>query len=256
MYSLLIVDDEPHIIEGVKAIMNWQHYKVTRIFEATNFYDAVEKAMEVQPDIAIIDIRIEEKWGYDLVNTLKNIDLKTSFIMMSGYDNFEYVHQSLLAGAKDYLLKPINYSELDRIVKRIIVENLGGEVINIPINEKNIDPILQKEYSNFSKLTNRVLIIIHSEYDKNINLITVADIFKMNNRYIGQVFLSETKMKFSEYLLSYRMYMARTMIENSDAKISYIAHRVGYTNTSYFYQHFKSYYRLSPSDLRQQNNIN
>lgn len=256
MYSLLIVDDETHIIEGVKAMMDWKHYKITRIFDATNFHDAVEKAMELQPDIAIVDIRIEESWGYDLVNTLKQIGLKTSFIMMSGYDNFKYIHESLLAGAKDYLLKPINYAELDRITKRIIVEDLGGEIDSVPVNEKNIDPIIKKEYREISKLTNRVLIMIHSEYDKNINLLTVADIFKMNSRYIGQVFLSETKMKFSEYLLAYRMYMARTLIENSDAKISYIAHRVGYTNTSYFYQHFKSYYQLSPSDLRQQNNTN
>lgn len=254
MYSLLIIDDEPHIIEGVKAMMNWEHYNISRIYHATNYHDGIEKAIEYQTDIAIVDIKIDDKWGYHLVNALKQIDIKTNFIMMSGYDNFEYIHESLLAGAKDYLLKPINCDELDRIIKRIIIEDLGGEIKNIPIDEKNIDPILNIEYKNFSKLTNRMLVIIHCEYDKNINLISVADLFKMNSRYIGQVFLSETRMKFSEYLLAYRMHMARKIIENSDAKITYIAHKVGYSNTSYFYQHFKSYYMLSPSDLRQEKN--
>lgn len=250
MYSLLIIDDEPNIIDGIKAMMNWEHYNIARIFDACNYYDAIHKAIDIQPDIAIVDIRIDDKWGYHLVNKLHQLELKTKFIMISGYDNFEYVHESLLAGAKDYLLKPINCCELDRIIKRIITDDLGGNVKNIPINVKNLDPILNREYSTFSKLTNRVLVMIHCEYDKNINLISVADIFKMNSRYIGQVFLSETRMKFSEYLLAYRMHMARTFIENSDAKISYIAHKVGYTNTNYFYQHFKSYYQLSPSDLR------
>lgn len=193
---------------------------------------------------------INDKWGYDLINRLKQIGLDTKFVMMSGYDNFEYVRQSLLAGAKEYLLKPINSSELERIIKRIIVDDLGGEIKDIPINEKNIDPILGVDYSNYSKLTNRMLVIIKSEYDKNINLLSVAETFKMNSRYIGQVFLAETNMKFSEYLLAYRMKIARELIENSDAKISYISKRTGYSNLNYFYMHFKAFYRLSPSELR------
>ncbi len=256
MYSLLIVDDEISIIDGLKAMINWSHFSIDEIYIATTFTQAIDIAVQFDPNIAIVDIKINDKWGYDLVNKLTQIGLGTKFIMMSGYDDFNYVRQSLIAGAKDYLLKPLNCSEIERIIKRIIVDDLGGEIDNLPINQKKIDPILGIEYSKFSKLTNRVLVIIKSEYDNNINLISVAELFKMNSRYIGQVFLSETNMKFSEYVLAYRMMMARSLIENSNAKISYIAKRVGYTNTNYFYLHFKSYYNLSPNELRDQNKKN
>lgn len=57
-------------------------------------------------------------------------------------------------------------------------------------------------------------------------------------------------MKFSEYLMAYRLIMAKHMIQNSTEKISYIAHNVGYSNLNYFYSHFRDYFGVSPSELR------
>lgn len=250
MYSLLIVDDEPHIIDGIKAAIDWASFGITKIFEATDFNDAVQMAIDVTPDIAVVDIRIGEKWGYDLVKSLKQFGLETKYIMISGYDSFQYVHASLNEGAKGYLLKPIDYLELKRIVGQIIVEDFNGSISVVENDDKHIDPILGEAYGKYSKLVNRVLAIIHSEYMKNMTLIMVADLFKMNNRYIGQAFLSETGMKFSEYLLAYRMMIAKRMIVETDEKVTYVAYRVGYSNTNYFYQHFKSYFGMSPTDLR------
>lgn len=255
MYSLLIVDDEPHIIEGVKVAINWNSFGVTKIFEATDFNDAIQKAIDVNPDIAILDIRIHTEWGYDIVKTLKQFGIKTKCIMISGYDSFEYIHRSLREGAKDYLLKPIDYLELKRIVRQIIIEDLGGKFEEDISEDDSIDPILGKAYKEFTKLTNRVLAMIHNDYQKNITLISVADIFKMNNRYIGQAFLSETGMKFSEYLLAYRMMLAKKMLIDTDEKMTYIAYRVGYSNMNYFYQHFKAYFGMSPSDMRVGKNL-
>ena len=73
----------------------------------------------------------------------------------------------------------------------------------------------------------------------------------MNATYLGQIFIKETGMKFSEYLMAYRMQVARERILNTDEKISAIAAGVGYSNLNYFYQHFHGYYQLTPSEIRQ-----
>ena len=50
MYRLLIVDDEPHIIEGLKRMVNWEQYGIYQIETAVNYHDAIAKAIEYTPD--------------------------------------------------------------------------------------------------------------------------------------------------------------------------------------------------------------
>ena len=57
-------------------------------------------------------------------------------------------------------------------------------------------------------------------------------------------------MKCSEYLMAYRMYVARGKIVNTDGKISAIAADGGYSNMNYFYQHFHGFYGITPSEMR------
>lgn len=62
--------------------------------------------------------------------------------------------------------------------------------------------------------------------------------------------MKDTGIKFSEYLTAYRMIQARRLIENTQEKISVIANMVGYSQLNNFYVHFKNYYNISPSTLR------
>ena len=128
MYRLLIVDDEPHIIEGLKRMVNWEQYGIYQIETAVNYHDAIAKAIEYKPDIAIFDVCIEEKRGYDIIHKLSSLGLATKYIMISGYDDFEYVRQAMIAGAKDYLVKPVDRFELEKVIRRIILQDLDGNL--------------------------------------------------------------------------------------------------------------------------------
>lgn len=249
MYKMLIVDDEPHIIEGVRRIIDWQRYQITDIHAAYTFSEAVKMALSLKPHIVLTDVRIGEEWGYELIESLNRAEQNCVFIMMSGYDDFNYVRKSLLAGARDYLLKPIDKIKLQTIIEQVIVNDLHGVIPqNTAMTE--IDPILHVPLSSLSKLTNKVLLIVQSSYNENLTLKYVADMFQMNSVYIGQAFLKETHMKFSEYVLAYRMHIAYELLKTTDEKIAYIARRVGFQHLSYFYSLFRNYYDVSPSELR------
>lgn len=249
MYKLLVVDDEPYIIEGIKRMLDWQRYGFGRIEGALDYSEAVNKAVELRPDVALVDICIGESKGYELIEKLDVLGLPTCYIMMSGYDEFEYARRCISAGAKDYLLKPLSRETLAQAVERVLQRDLHAE-LPAQQDEESRDPVLGLPYDSFSNLTNKVLLIVQGEYMRNLSLKLVAEKFKMNATYLGQIFLKETKIKFSEYLMAYRMRQARRLIETGDEKVSVIARQVGYGNLNYFYTHFKAYYGVSPSDLR------
>lgn len=250
MYRLMIVDDEPKIIEGIELMLDWKSYGIGQIVTATNGHEAVQKAMEFKPHIGVFDVCLDDTRGYELIETLNSFSLPTKYIMVSGYDEFEFARRAIHAGAKDYLMKPVDREELRRAVEKIIVEDFHGSLPSGSVSEEAADPVLCLPYSVLSNLTCKVLLIVKAEYNKNINLKVIAEKFKMNSNYLGQIFLKETHLKFSEYLMAYRLIQAKERIEGTDEKIYNIAQQVGYSNMNYFYTHFRTYFGQSPSDLR------
>lgn len=250
MYRLLIVDDEKDICENIKYLLDWSLYNITSILTATSYAEAVSKAVDFQPHIALLDINLGDHWGYELAEHLRSMGMQTIFCMISGYDDFNYVHKSMQATARDYLLKPIHVAELRAFIERTIVRDLHGVIPEHAASQPELDPVLQVEYSKFSKITNKIILIVKSNYRSSQSLTNIAEIFNMSSKYIGRIFLKDTGIKFSEYLTAYRMIQARRLIENTQEKISVIANMVGYSQLNNFYVRFKNYYNISPSTLR------
>ncbi len=253
MYRLLIVDDEPYIIEGLKRLLDWEKYGFLRVETAVNYHEAIEKAIELKPDLALFDVCIDGARGYDIISRLNALHLPTAYIIISGFDEFEFVRQSFLVGVKDYLVKPIDKTRLQQLVEQVIVNDLHGSLDVANSSDGGVDPVLGVEYASLSNLTKKVLLIVQGEFHKNLSLKQIADMFKMNSTYLGQIFIKETKKRFSEYLMLYRLTVAKKRILTTSEKISSIAYGVGYSNLNYFYTQFKSCFGMSPTNLRDQN---
>lgn len=251
MYKLLIVDDEPQILDGMKCTLDWNKFGVGQIETALTYEEAVEKAILLNPDIGLFDVCIGNRFGYDIINELNALQLKTIPVMMSGYSEFEYVRKAIRCGARDYILKPVEREKLQPVVEKIILQDLHGTFENLKSAGEEVDPVLGVRYDKLSNLTNRILVMVQADFKQNINLKMVADKFKMNSTYLGQIFLKETHMKFSEYLMVYRLQRVRDMVLSTDEKIAFIARSAGFSNPNYFYSCFHDYYNLSPMDLRE-----
>lgn len=253
MYTLLIVDDEPSILEGMKRTLDWNAYGFDRIESAVSYTDALSRAIDCRPDIGLIDVCIGDQYGYKLINCLNELGLKTKYIMMSGYGEFSYACEAIRCGARDYLLKPVSKEQLRVCVEKIIVEDLGGAVDHMRDEIRDMDPVLKVRYDSLPPLINKVLMIVRVEYGQNLSLKILAGRFRMNSTYLGQLFIRETRLKFSEYLMQFRLSVARERIISTDDKISCIAAEVGYQNLNYFYSHFHDYFDRSPSEMRAEN---
>jgi YesN/AraC family two-component response regulator len=248
MRSVLIVDDEPVILQGMREKIDWAAYGFTTIATENTFPAALDTAILLRPSLCLLDVCLGREKGYELIEKLNALGIKSNYIMMSGYSDFAFAQQAMRLGAIDYLLKPVEASALENAVARVVTEFLGGEA---PKQEKNgTEPILRRPYADFSPLVQKILMIVQAEYPTALNLKSIAEKFRMNSAYLGQQFLSETAFKFSEYLMVYRLTRAKALLLETDDKIASVAAAVGYDDMSYFYRNFKLYFGQSPSDFR------
>lgn len=255
MYRLLMVDDEKQITEGLKCLLDWESYGIQEIRTASTCEEALEIGRFFRPHIALLDVCIDDKYGYDLYRELKEDLPDLQAIIISGHDEFSFAREAMRLGASDYLLKPIDRIELGRDLEKIITQKLHGHLPRIlgEDGEEKDDGILKGRPADYSKLVRKMIGIVEKDYAKSINLSVLAERFEMSSGYLGQTFYKETGMKFSQYLMEYRMNIAKELLLTTEDKVSYIAQKVGYTNISYFYRHFQQCHQKSPSDFRGEN---
>jgi two-component system response regulator YesN len=114
--TLLIVDDEAEIRSGLRSIIPWEDYNVSVIGTAASGAEALDKIRYYEPDIVITDIQMPGMSGLELVERAKKEQFDCSFVILSGYDEFEYAKSAIRYGVREYLLKPISIKELTELI--------------------------------------------------------------------------------------------------------------------------------------------
>lgn len=120
MYKLLIVDDELLVLEGLKKLVDWKKYNMHIIGEASSGQEGIVLAREMNPDIVITDIRMPDLSGLDMMKRISDINPRTKFLVLSGYDDFNWAKKAFNYGAVDYLLKPVDLEQLNAVLQKIV----------------------------------------------------------------------------------------------------------------------------------------
>lgn len=118
--KVLVADDEYWIRENMKTVIDWDALGLELLPMATDGEDALGKMEKSPADIVITDINMPYMSGVELMKALRARWPNTVIVVLSGYSDFEYVHQALLAGAIDYILKPLNRSKLLEVIQRAV----------------------------------------------------------------------------------------------------------------------------------------
>ena len=242
MYRLLVADSDAMDQEAVCDMLDWSRYGFDNLIQAGSYAEAV--------DLALVDAELDGGKGYELISQLRRSGSSAVFCLMSRRGTKDELHRAMRCGARECLHQPVQEEELRSFVEWALTEEFGGVLPQESISPNRIDPVLQREYSEFSRITNKILLLIHSEYATSLSLTTIAAQFNMSSKYIGRIFLKDTGMRFTEYLMAYRMLEAKRMILTSGEKISVVAASVGYSQLNNFYTHFHQYFGISPSALR------
>ena len=133
LLSIMIVDDEMLVRTGISSFLNWNEFGYAITAQAANGLEALEMIRESCPDIILLDIKMPEMDGLELLRILKREQLPVKVIVLSCHNELEYVKESIRLGAEDYILKlslrPENLlaklSEIRKIIETEKNENTG-----------------------------------------------------------------------------------------------------------------------------------
>jgi len=120
MYKAVIIDDEPWTREVIKSLGQWKELGIEVIGEASDGEYGRELISHLSPDIILTDVRMPHINGIDLVAMLRKEGNTSKVIVISGYDDFEYIHSVIKLNVIDYLLKPIKPEDLNEQLGRAV----------------------------------------------------------------------------------------------------------------------------------------
>jgi two-component system, response regulator YesN len=126
MLKILIADDERIIRRGLKDLLEAQDGFCV-LQAVANGVEALQAIEEERPDVVLTDIRMPKMDGRELVRALHKTYPAIRKIVISGYEDFTYAHESMKNGAIDYLLKPVDEKELVGLLRGIEAEVAGEE---------------------------------------------------------------------------------------------------------------------------------
>lgn len=120
MYEVLLVDDEPFAIEGLKLLIDWEKYGFRIGGTCENGEDAIRRIRSDPPDLVVTDIRMPGMDGLQLIEEARSAgNRSTVFVIASGYGDFDYALRAMHLGVSHYLTKPLMEDEAEEMLERL-----------------------------------------------------------------------------------------------------------------------------------------
>jgi two-component system response regulator YesN len=118
--KVLIVDDERHVREAIRLLVDWPAYGIETILEAQDGNIAIGLIEQEQPQIIFTDMIMPGKMGTELLAWIQQNTPRTKTIVISGHDDFDFVRKTVKYGGIDYILKPIDPVQLNEAVAKAV----------------------------------------------------------------------------------------------------------------------------------------
>lgn len=120
MLKVLLVDDEPFIVQGLQAMIEWEKFGCEVLGNAANGSEALEFLKENEVDLIIADICMPVMTGLELLEKLRTEKISDAwFVILSGYNDFQYAQQAIRYECMDYVLKPVQKEEIEQILQKV-----------------------------------------------------------------------------------------------------------------------------------------
>jgi len=120
--KVLLVDDERHVLEGLKTMIDWTKMSITEVLTAMNGEEALQSYLNDRPDILISDVAMPKMTGLELAARIRKSDPDIPILFLSGYDDFEYAREAIHLHVSRYILKPAVYYEIEQAIQEMIID--------------------------------------------------------------------------------------------------------------------------------------
>ncbi|OHD79681.1 MAG: hypothetical protein A3J97_04370 [Spirochaetes bacterium RIFOXYC1_FULL_54_7] len=250
-FRILVVEDESAIRENIVKKLKEAHAGFEVVAEAHNGAAALEKLKSTAVDLLVTDIRMSVMDGLELVESVYYHYPEMKMMIISGYNEFEYARQALHFGVSEFLLKPVNSSELRNalchIHDRLSEDNVEAYAYLNGIPEKEARVQLAESAAEYYR----------SNYLKHPSLEQVAERLRVSPAYLGRAFKDQFQVSPSKYLFDLIMNQAKKILkERPDLMVKEISSLLGYDDQCYFSRAFKKITGLSPLEYKERADLN
>ena len=241
MYSLIIVEDETKIRECIMNLFPWESTGFSIEGGFADGKQALDYLLNNPVDVVLTDVRMPNMDGISLAKEIRRSGLPVTVVFLSAYQDFEYLHQAILTGVKDYLVKPVKYDELIACFTHVRqhldeARAVSGETEGASYYQQIIRTAKQFVDENL----------------KTVTLGSAAARVSLSPNYLSRLFKDHAGQSFTDYLTEARMKKAAQLLRGIDYKSCEISEIVGYNSPKNFSRAFRNYYNMSPKEYREQ----
>ncbi|WP_272039958.1 response regulator [Paenibacillus sp. JJ-100] len=122
MKTIMLVDDDPHIIKALTEHIDWPSLGLSIAGTAANGLDALELFHRVHPDLVMTDVYLPGMTGLEVTQELRRDYPLLPIIILSGYDEFENARAAMRWGVNHFLLKPAEVEEIESVLQEVLLE--------------------------------------------------------------------------------------------------------------------------------------
>ncbi|MCR5847805.1 MAG: response regulator [Lachnospiraceae bacterium] len=157
MLRVMLVDDEPFILQGLKILVDWNKEGYEIVAAVSNGKEAVDYLKDNEVDLIISDIQMPVMNGLELLENIQKTGIsKARFAILTGYDDFSYAQRAIKNNSMDYILKPVQKKDILALLRN--VSNLEREN-----REKEDDRHKMED----AYLARNVIALIKGKFDDN-----------------------------------------------------------------------------------------
>ena len=117
MAKILVVDDEMMILELVEEFLKEKNHTVEKVWMGE---EVLNKIKEKKPDLILLDIKLGEEDGREILKAIKKYDPALKVVIISGVLDESYIHDAKKLGAVAHIYKPFSLEQLNDIIKRVL----------------------------------------------------------------------------------------------------------------------------------------
>lgn len=248
MYKVVIIDDEPIIVEGLSKAVHWEKWDCQVVATAESGRSGIEIIKRENPDILFSDIRMPGMDGLSMIAALKSEHPHMQIAILTGFRDFEYAREAIRLGVTRFLLKPSKMEELEEAVE-VMVQNLSQRKESTGEDKTVEEP---EEAAAGSFIAQNAVKYIEENYMEKLKLSDVADHVYVSQWHLSKILNQHVEKSFSDILNHARIEKAKELLREPSLRIGDIAEKVGFLDMAHFSRVFKKHTGVSANEFRNQ----
>lgn len=244
--SVLIVEDD----DRVRAFFRVALEGIARVTEARDGDAALNilEAPAAAVDLVVVDHVLPRLSGLELVRLVRQRWPWIPVVITTGFGSEDLAVQALRAGARDYLKKPIDVSELRRVI--LMHAPSAGPLGGRGAGSREAAPPVSTEAAVTHSGIRRALIFVRRHFTEPITLSQVALEAGLSRFHLCRLFRRQVGLSFRGYLQGLRIDHARMLLADRRLTVSEVAYATGFNDLSHFDKVFNRLVGVSPTEYR------